>query len=343
MKRVAKAFGTVLLVLLIAFVVFFFWASSGTRSGDELATTSTYPADPAPPRDTLSVMTYNIGYLSGMTNNEPIERSRTLYTNNMDAAARLLRETNPDVIGFQEIDFGAARSFDVHQLDTLAMRLGYAASATAVNWDERYVPFPYHWNPAIHFGRVLSGQAVLSRYPILDHERIELARTSRPFWSDAFYLDRLAQVVEIDVGSDTLVVINVHLEAFEEATREEQAREVHAIVERYLDRPLLLIGDFNSVLPAAREALSPEERTAFAGDETLTLLLDGLPLRPALPDSAYAAPMAEIGTYPTDAPSRTIDHIFYTPDRIDALSASVPKTPGVPSDHRPVLMRFVLR
>jgi endonuclease/exonuclease/phosphatase (EEP) superfamily protein YafD len=53
--------------------------------------------------------------------------------------------------------------------------------------------------------------------------------------------------------------------------------------------------------------------------------------------------MATIGTYPTDAPSRKIDHIFYTPDRIEAISATVPETPSTPSDHRPVVMRFVMK
>lgn len=343
MKRVAQGIGVAFFVLLTVFAAFFFWASGGTRSAGELATTTTYKSPPAAPSDTLSVMAYNIGYLSGMTNNQPVVRRESLYTANMNHVTQLLRRTNPDIIGFQEIDFGAARSFDVHQLDTLATRLGFATSASAINWDKRYVPFPYSADPSIHFGRVLSGQAVLSRFPIVRHERVELARTSRPFWSDAFYLDRLAQVTELAVGADTLVVINVHLEAFEEATRETQAREVRQLVERYADRPLLLIGDFNALLPSALNAHPPDEQRAFADDETLGILLEGTPLQPALPDTAYAAPMATIGTYPADAPSRTIDHIFYTPERIRALTASVPETPGVPSDHRPVLMRFVLQ
>ena len=343
MKRIAKGLGLVFLVLLAALVAFFVWGSSGTRSASELATTTTYAPSAAAPSDTLSVMAYNIGYLSGMTNNQPVVRSESLYTANMTDAVQLLRRTNPDIIGFQEIDFGAARSFGVHQLDTLAAHLGYATSATAINWDKRYVPFPYSANPAIHFGHVLSGQAVLSRYPIVRHERIELARTSRPFWSDAFYLDRLAQVTEIAVGADTLVVINVHLEAFEEATRETQAGGVRQLVDRYADRPVLLIGDFNALLPSALDAHPPDEQRAFADDETLSILLEGTSLQPALPDTAYDAGMAVMGTFPTDAPTRKVDHIFYTPDRIRALEASVPETPGIPSDHRPVLMRFMLR
>ena len=92
-----------------------------------------------------------------------------------------------------------------------------------------------------------------------------------------------------------------------------------------------------------RDALSSDERTAFADDETLGILLDGTGLRAAFPDSAYDASMAEIGTSPTEAPARKIDHIFYPPDRIEAISASVLATPGSPSDHRPVTMRFVLK
>lgn len=343
MKRIAYRTGLALLALLGGLAAVFVWASSSTRATDEHTITTTYAASPAPPRDTLSVMTYNIGYLSGMTNNQPVVRSESLYAAHMDAATQMLRRTAPDIIGFQEIDVGAARSFNIHQVDTLATRLGYAASATAINWDERYVPFPYSANPAVHFGRVLSGQAVLSRYPIVRHERIVLPRPPRPFWSDAFYLDRLAQVAEIAVGRDTLVVINVHLEAFEEATREAQAQQVRRLVARYADRPTLLIGDFNSVLPSARAAHPPAEQRAFADDETLALLLEGMPLQPAFPDSAYAAPLSAIGTYPADAPTRIIDYIFYTPARIRALEATVPDPPGPPADHRPVRMRFVLR
>lgn len=335
-------------VLIVLFVAFFFWASAGTLSEDEYATTATHAAAPAAPPDTLAVMTYNIGYLSGMTNNLPVVRERTLFENNLTQAVRLLRRADPDIVGFQEIDFGAARSFDVDQLGELAERLGYAASATAVNWDERYLPFPYGW-PSVHFGRVLSGQAILSRYPILAHERIELARTSRPFYTDALYLDRLAQVAVLNVGGPggerPVAVVNVHLEAFEEATRETQAREVRAIAERYAARyPTLLIGDFNAPADAARPALPPEEQTRHADDETLALLLEGTAFRPALPDSLHRRPVPKVGTYPADAPRIKIDHIFYTPGPLRPVG--VPEVlgggPEPPSDHRAVLMRFVL-
>jgi endonuclease/exonuclease/phosphatase family metal-dependent hydrolase len=344
MKRALRIAGTVAGALLLAAVGVYFWASSGALSDDALAQVKAYDAGaPNPAGDTLTVMTYNIGYLSGQTNNEPVVRPRSLFRENMEKALSLLRRADPDVVGLQEIDYGAARSFDVQQLDTLATRRGYPAAAQAVNWDERYLPFPYG-RPAVHFGRVLSGQAVLSRFPVRGHERVELARTSRPYVTDRFYLDRLAQVVRLEVGGRAVAVINVHLEAFEEATREAQAEEVRALYRRLTAEglPTLVIGDFNSVLPAARPALPAGERRAFAGDSTMATLLQGTGLRPALVDSTAGAD--SLRTYPADAPTRKIDHILYPPAALKRIGARVDcGAAPPPSDHCAVVARFRVR
>ena len=349
MKRWLARLVLILALLLTALAVFFFWASASTLSEAALSAQRAYPAPPAAPRDTLTVVTYNIGYLSGMTNNRPVVRSRALYKENMDAAAALLRHLDPDVVGFQEIDFGAARSFDVQQADVLARRLSYRAAAEAVNWDERYVPFPYGL-PSVNFGRIVSGQSVLSRFPIASHERVVLARPPLPFYRDALYLDRLAQVVRLEVprpgGTTTpLVVINVHLEAFDAGTREREIRTVRRLYDEYAatGAPVLLIGDFNSVMPAAKPTLRADLRADFAGDSTLALLTDPGGIASAFSDSAFARD-AVPGTYPADAPNRTIDHIFFTPSRIRPLEAQVrcgpPEAP--PADHCAVALRLVL-
>lgn len=234
----------------------------------------------------------------------------------------------------QEIDFGAARSFDVQQLDTLAQRLGYAVGAEAVNWDVRYLPFPYGW-PAVHFKHIVSGQAVLSRFPIVEQERHVLARTSRPYVSEVFYLDRLAQVAEVVIAPDTVSVVNVHLEAFEQPVREEQAKEVRALLEPMMasGRPVLLIGDFNA---------APGD----ADDETLGLVVEDLPMKRARPDSIRtAARAAAPATYPADAPKVLIDHLFYMPRHMRALRTQIAcggnATP--PSDHCAVTTQFEVR
>jgi hypothetical protein len=89
--------------------------------------------------------------------------------------------------------------------------------------------------------------------------------------------------------------------------------------------------------------MSQSERQAFAGDDTMPRLLEGLGLRPALPDSAYDRGMEAVGTYPADAPSRTIDHVYYTPGTIRPIRYDVAcgdATP--PSDHCAVAMEAVL-
>jgi endonuclease/exonuclease/phosphatase family metal-dependent hydrolase len=256
---------------------------------------------------------------------------------------------SPDIVGFQEIDFGGSRAFGANQMRSLARRLNYRAGAEAVNWNKHYVPYPYGINPSVHFGRVVSGQGVLSRFPITDHRRVELARTSRPFWSDAFYLDRLAQITTLDVGRP-LTVINVHLEAFEEATRETQAETVRQLyAEHAAEGPTLLIGDFNAVHPAAKNAdrLSPSVARQFDGDQTIETILEGTNLQEALPDSLYRRPVAF--TYPADGPNRKIDHIFYDPDTFTPVQGNVWCTPpsapdsSPPSDHCAMVLRLAFR
>ncbi len=344
MKRTLQIVGATVGVLLLGATLFFLWASSGRLSEAELAQTKPYPADPAPAdRDTLTVMTYNIGYLSGTTNNEPVVRSDSLFHANMDQALDLLRRSNPDFIGFQEIDFGAARSADVHQLDTIATRLGYASAALAVNWDERYVPFPYGW-PAVHFGRVLSGQAILSRYPLRRHVRMELARPPQPFVRDAFYLDRLAQIAVADVGGRPLAIINVHLEAFDTETRELQARTLNELYKRLadLDVPILLLGDFNSVMPAALPDMEPDQRRRFAEDNTMELLLEGTDLSPAISAENYESESPP-NTFPASSPTRQLDHIFYRPRFITPIDTEIQcGAPQPPSDHCALSLSFTL-
>jgi endonuclease/exonuclease/phosphatase family metal-dependent hydrolase len=171
LRRLLKFLLLALVVCLMLMAATFFWASSSTLEKSDYAYTTVYDAPPASPTDTLTVVTYNIGYLSGMTNNQPVDRTEVLFEENMDAATDLLCGAGADAIAFQEIDFEARRSFDVQQLDALAERCGFSTSATTINWDEQYVPFPSA-NPLMHFGRTLSGQAVLSRFPILAQERV---------------------------------------------------------------------------------------------------------------------------------------------------------------------------
>jgi endonuclease/exonuclease/phosphatase family metal-dependent hydrolase len=278
-------------------------------------------------------MTYNIGYLSGMTNNQSVKRPKSLFTNNMKTFLQYLEENPAEVIAFQEIDYDSRRSYYIDQLQTIAVKAGYPYGAKAVNWDKRYVHFPY-WPPSVHFGKTISGQAVLSRYPILDTERIVLQkRGDTPFYYNTFYLDRLIQVVKNKIAAHTLVVLNVHLEAWEQKTRENQAKRVLDIYRYYKDKyPVLVVGDFNALPPAAlqKKNFADESNSDFTQDKTIEIILSEKSLKTAFPGSTF--------TFPADKPTRKLDYIFYEHEKMNLLDTRVVYIDS--SDHLPLVMQF---
>lgn len=332
-----------------AIAVFFLWATSGVYPADryteirsfedgtdsdtendaENGATADSLSNLGGTTDTLTIVTYNIGYLSGLTNNQAVQRDRTLFDTNQQTAIAALNSADADFIAFQEIDFDAKRSFYVDQVAAIAQQLGFMQGAIAINWNKRYVPFPY-WPPAAHFGQIVSGQAVLSRYPITENERVVLQKVAdKPFYYNALYLDRLAQVTQVDIDGQPLVLINVHLEAFDEPTRRQQTATVLELYNQYAaDYPVILLGDFNSSIPNSEEA-----------HPTINQLLQAEGIAVATSPADFANQL----TFPSDTPTVKLDYIFYDPEDIESLNASVMTNAAQASDHLPVRMDFRLR
>lgn len=269
------------------------------------------------------IMTYNLGYLSGLTNNQPVQPAKTLFDTHLKKASDLLRQKNLDIIAFQEIDYGSDRSYNMDQEELLAKAGTFPYVARAVNWDKRYVPFPY-WPPTVHFGRIVSGQSLLSKYPIMDQKVDTLSKVqSAPFFYNHFYLERLAQVCRVAFQGQELIVINVHLEAFDRDTRAIHSAQVLAIYRHYAAKyPTILLGDFNS---------SPDEV-----DATIAPFLEAA-------DMQAVALAGDRLTYSYDSadPSARLDYIFYN-DKLRLLAGEVITDAGTISDHLPVMASFRL-
>ncbi|MEO0867634.1 MAG: endonuclease/exonuclease/phosphatase family protein [Cyanobacteria bacterium J06642_11] len=317
--------------LTLALAVFYRWATSGSYPSESYTAIFNYDVDsPSPKADnTLSLVSYNIGYLSGLTNLEAVQRPKTLFDNNLEQAIATLKPLNPDIIAFQEIDIASQRSYEVNQLDTIANSLGLGHSGLAINWDKNYVPFPY-WPISAHFGKIVSGQAVLSRYPITDNQRIVLDKVaSRPFFYKAVYLDRLAQITQVDIDGQPVIVINVHLEAFDNPTRFKQTQAVRELAETYAqDYPVLLVGDFNSALNR------PEE-----GERSIEIMTASEVFTSALSQEQWTTQP----TFPSEASEHKLDYLFYTPDTIELIDTRVLTEMGTASDHLPLMMTFGLK
>ena len=280
-------------------------------------------------------MTYNIGYLSGMTNNLPIERSPLYFENRMNRAITLFLDKNPQILAFQEIDFMSNRSFSINQYEHIANSCHFFNGAKAINWDKKYVPFPY-WPIKYHFGKIYSGQAILSNYKILSNERIVLPQPeSNTFFYNDFYLDRLEQKSWLSIGEDSLLVINVHFEAWDGPTRELQSHIVIDLYQKYeKEYPIIILGDFNSVPPYSKSAY---------GESTIQSFLDIPSLASVIDESIYLNSPRDFYTFSSENPYEKIDYIFYNKVFLSCIESDVLQEMTKVSDHLPVFARFELK
>ena len=324
MKIKVKLTSYLIIGLMVFGVIFFFWASSPNYSLNDYSKLIINNHPVKFNKDSVySIITYNIGYLSGMTNNKAIAKPKDLFDKNLEKVKKEFRLLNSDFIAFQEIDYASARSYKVNQQNEIA-ELGYNFLAQAINWDKTYVPFPY-WPPSMHFGRMLSGQSILSKYPLKNHQRIVLERVkNNPFYRDALYLERLAQVVTVTIENKDVIIINVHLESYDKPTRERQLDVVIDLFNKYKnDYPTILLGDFNSDIKYENPAIN----------KILTLNNIGN----AAFESSYDF------SFSSANPFKRIDYIFYSKNSIELIESRVLKQFGEASDHLPIEMKFRLK
>jgi endonuclease/exonuclease/phosphatase family metal-dependent hydrolase len=326
---------TIVFVVIAGLITFYFWGSSSFNNSEVYNKIITYDSNVKKTSDTLSVMTYNIGHLSGMTNNLAVDRDESLFADNLSRSIQLFMSYDFDLIGLQEVDFNSARSFGYNQFDSLANHLNFTQGAYAVNWDKSYVPFPY-FPINNHFGSMFSGQGILSKIQIISNDLMILDKPiNAPFYYKAFYLDRILQTVKVQYDSDTLIVMNVHLEAFDKETRELQAEKVLAEFNKWSkDYPVILMGDFNSRPPFASEVIEKEK--------TIEIFLNDPLIEEAISKDQYLQDESHYFTFNTDKPYERLDYIFYNKNKIRKIDADVLRAAKDISDHLPVWMKFTL-
>lgn len=317
-------------ILIVSIVVFYFWGSSSNVNKEEYASIYTFEYEEEKVEvDSFRIVSYNMGYLSGMTNNKAVDRNVILFDTNLLRINELLKSLKVDVVCLQEIDFHSKRSFKIDQLDELAESGKYPHASRVINWDKKYVPFPY-WPPTLQFGEVLSGQAVLSNFPIVDNERIVLSKADYAFYYNAFYLDRLAQLNVVSIGEREVIIINVHLEAWDARARERQAEQLIELYKKYeKDYPVLLVGDFNSTPPGAKDP--------YMEEKTIENLLAVEGVKMAISKDNYLENEKKHFTFNSKEPYIKIDYIFYNSDKLSLSNARVVVEANDISDHLPII------
>jgi endonuclease/exonuclease/phosphatase family metal-dependent hydrolase len=331
-----------LLVLLLGLVGLIAWAAapwsiSGSVSRPPIVTVETAaPQEQEEFASVLKMLSFNLGFLYGKGSEGPGYefRNRGYFEKSLERLGADLRAWDVDVVFLQEIDFGAARSHGINQARFLAQQARYPFVAEAPSWTANYIPFPY-WPPKNNFGRMSSGGAILSRYPLEDHEVTLLPKPlSQPWWYNLFYLHRYFQRATVLVGDKRFKLLNLHLEAFD---RDDRMSQVELLVKKITAEKIdFVAGDFNMLPPSASKTTKFYSEDGYENDRSYALM-QASGLAEVIPDEIYAEEEARFFTFPAWAPDRRLDYIWFQPGP-KIMKAEV--LPSASSDHLPLRATF---
>ena len=204
--------------------------------------------------DHLTVMTWNLGYgalgdnadffMDGGKSVQTVDMER--LEQNLDGIQLEIWDASPDILLLQEVDRDSTRSLGVNEFEWLQQGMTGYTSAFANNFKVAFLPYPI---PPI--GTVDSGIATFSAYQIREASRVQLPI---PFsWPMRMAnLKRCLLVSRIPVAESEheLVVVNLHLEAFDDGEGKEaqtQALAQFLAQEAAKGNYVIAGGDFNQI------------------------------------------------------------------------------------------------
>ena len=218
-----------------------------------------------------------------------------------DRVADVIRAQEPDVLLLQEVDAGCGRSKGDRQVDLLGDLVGMRYRSWFPNVDVR--------------GGGQYGNAILSRYPVIESNNIDLSIRWKKKRS---VLHGVLRVRHDDVDR-TVHVYNMHLglARFERRIQLAKFLDSHPFAGLHHDTPVVVGGDLNDVYGGLQELLKP---AGFRGSERRPL------------------------TFPAWGPLRALDGIFVR-GSLDFLGLSRCDSDLArrASDHRPLLAEVRLK
>ncbi|MBU1534071.1 endonuclease/exonuclease/phosphatase family protein [Myxococcota bacterium] len=207
---------------------------------------------PAPPGPRLLIMDWNVKFGGGRIDfffdchGDEVLMTKSEVISNLQGLAEKIRQVDPDILLIQEVDTLSKRCAYVNQVKWLLdnTELNYAAYAS--QWKADYVP-------SDGIGRVNSGNAILSKYPILSAHRTALPLISEDdALTQYFYLKRNILTAVIDVGGRELTVINTHTSAYSHDGTKKQQIDIlqeHMVETDSQSRLFVAGGDLNTLPP----------------------------------------------------------------------------------------------
>lgn len=266
LKRILKIF-LVFVISIISFAVLFIVTLQvfEYRPADETLLNIENNLDNIPSNQVklstpIKITTFNIGYASLSETEDFVmdggEKgrmdSKELVEANLLGIENIITDSNADIYLLQEVDYKSNRSYNTLQFNYISnlvnmpVTLGY-------NYRCIFVPFPFQFGQMM--GTVNSGIMTATGFYVEEATRIQLPGSfSWPL--RLANLKRCAVISRLPIaGSDKyLVVINVHLSAYDDGTM--RIQEINALQELMqgeyeLGNYVIVGGDFNQTFPNA--------------------------------------------------------------------------------------------
>jgi endonuclease/exonuclease/phosphatase family metal-dependent hydrolase len=331
-----------LLIVVLCILVFLSWSSypwsleEKKNQGSIINVEPDHMVDVEETPSVIKVLTFNIGFLYGKGSEGSGYEHRDLdyYEKSLIKVSNDFIRWNADIVFLQEVDFESSRSHFIDQATFIAKKAGYPFVAQAVSWEANYIPFPY-FPIKNNFGRMKSGGAILSKYPLDVHEFTLLKKPlSQPWWYNLFYLHRYFQKVTVTIGDKSFKLVNLHLEAFDKNNRREQLELLNS--EMGKTKFDLIAGDFNMVPTGALKKSKFFNEDDYENDGSYDLMKRSSLLE-VIPEEIYLKDEQRFFTFPSWSPDRRLDYIWYQPS-LKMMKAEVLSSAS--SDHLPLMATF---
>lgn len=220
--------------------------------------------------DSVNVLVWNIGFgalgdnadffMDGGTMVKPSTKERV--EENIASITDLLAEEAADLVLLQEVDEDTTHSYYLDERTMIALGMNQAGlsyeNRMAYNFKVLFVPYPI---PPI--GKEQSGIVTFSAYPASDAKRISLpCPFSYPVRLANLKRCLLVNRIPIEDTDRELVVINLHLEAYDDGTgKEAQTRVLAQLFEEEVKKGNYVIagGDFNQTFDTVDLSMYPHQ------------------------------------------------------------------------------------
>ena len=230
------------------------------------------------PGDTLTVLTYNIGYGADDDKHDFFMDGGTTVTTesadnitaNMQGIIETITAQDADINFIQEVDIDSKRSYSIDEANLISAALPESSIGFATNFLCKYIPYPVTDN----VGKINSGILTSNKFNVETAERISL--TNGFTWPVSTCQIKRCLLVErvplVDSGKE-LVLINLHLDAYDDGEgKEAQYKELCEFMQLEYAKGNYVIagGDFNGVLPSVDKSKYPLVNTEYFEPATIT-------------------------------------------------------------------------